>query len=79
MEKQMSLTDVADNQLVSVVEVQGGHALRGRLQALGIRPGVRISKIAQSLGNGPLVVRTGQSQTALGRGICACIFVEAVK
>jgi len=78
MARQVPLTEVAVGQTVSVVEILGGHGIHHRLSALGIRPGAMLTKVSGSFGGfGPTVVRCGETQTALGAGVCRRVVVEA--
>ena len=43
------LSDLKPGQSGVVVQIQGGHGLVNRLNALGIRPGQRITKISSML------------------------------
>jgi ferrous iron transport protein A len=76
MRKQVPLAEMASGRTALVVEIQGGKGVHDRLRALGIRPGVSLKKISGRVGRGPAVVRQGQTQTALGGGICEKIIVE---
>ena len=55
-------------QQVTVRGLTGGQRLRNRLESLGFLPGVPIS-VVQAHRFGPLVIRLGESQFALGRGM----------
>jgi ferrous iron transport protein A len=59
-----------------VVEVRGGRGIVARLNAMGIRPGVLISKQTAQLFGGPVVVRVGATQLALGFGVAQRIMVK---
>ena len=72
----MSLNQAEDGQALLVVDIEGGAHIRQRLKTLGIRPGVIIVKISGRAGWGPVVVRHGHSQTALGIGVSRRILVE---
>ena len=72
----LPLNEVSVNQLAVVVAIQGGKELHRRLKALGIRPGVTITKISGAEGRGPTIIRNGQTQTALGCGIARKILVD---
>lgn len=74
--KKSSLIDVAVGQCVMVMAIEGGKMLHDRLHALGIREGTVVSKVSESLGRGPVVLRHGANQTALGYKICQKIIVE---
>ncbi len=76
MPKHVPLTSVPVGETVSIIEILGGRAIHNRLWALGIRPGVKVTKISGSFGRGPVVLQVGGAQTALGRGICGKIVVE---
>ena len=77
MSNTVPLTAVPEGHTVKVVAVEGGRTVHDRLHALGIRPGALITKVSNSFASGPIVVRHGHTQTALGRGICQKILVEA--
>jgi len=47
-----------------------------RLNALGIRPGRRITKVSSMFMRGPVTVRMGQTQIAIGFGMANRILVE---
>jgi ferrous iron transport protein A len=76
MPRHVSLNQVPTGRTVSVVAIHGGEGVHARLSALGIRPGTSITKVSGSFGRGPVVVRHGRNQTALGSGICEKIIVE---
>jgi ferrous iron transport protein A len=70
----MSLTDVKTGRRVRFVAVDGGHALQGRLAALGLVPGAEI-QVVQNEGRGPVILSVGSSRMALGRGMADKILV----
>jgi len=47
-----------------------------RLNAMGIRPGGRITKVSSMFMRGPVTVRVGQTQLALGFGMARRILVK---
>ena len=73
----VALSVVQVGQPTTVVSIEGGRALHDRLRALGIREGTVVVKMSESLGHGPVVVRHGRNQTALGYKICQKIIVAA--
>ncbi|HNR37061.1 MAG TPA: FeoA family protein [Candidatus Hydrogenedentes bacterium] len=75
----MPLDQAKNNQPLLVVAIEGGHQIHHRLKSLGIRPGVLIEKISGRAGSGPVVVRHGRSQTAIGHGVAHHILVEISK
>lgn len=63
----------------AVVEIQGGLGFTRRLDAMGIRPGVRLAKTSGSYLRGPVTVRVGNAQLAVGFGMASRIFVTPEK
>ena len=59
-----------------VVEVVGGRGLVSRLDALGIRPGKRITKISSELMRGPVIVQVDRTEIAIGFGMAKSIVVR---
>ncbi|MBN1566569.1 MAG: ferrous iron transport protein A [Acidobacteria bacterium] len=59
-----------------VVSVEGGHILRSRLEALGIRPGKRIRKVSSSFMRGPSVFEVEGSSIAIGFGMASRILTR---
>ncbi len=61
-----------------VFQIQGGHSLINRLNALGIRPGQKIIKTGSTLMRGPVTIKVGNAQVAIGFGMANKIIVELV-
>jgi len=61
-----------------VFQIQGGHGLINRLNALGIRPGQKIIKTGSTLMRGPVTIKVGNAQVAIGFGMANKIIVELV-
>lgn len=61
-----------------VFQIQGGHGLINRLNALGIRPGQKIIKTGSTLMRGPVTIKVGTAQVAIGFGMADKIIVELV-
>lgn len=73
---QLPLNQIPVNQTAIVVAIQGGKELHSRLKALGVRPGVAITKVSGAEDRGPTIIRHGRTQTALGWGIARKVVVE---
>jgi ferrous iron transport protein A len=71
-----SLAEMGTGQSGTVVEVAGGRGLAGRLDALGIRPGKKITKISSEIMRGPVVVQVDRSEIAIGFGMARHIVVR---
>jgi Fe2+ transport system protein FeoA len=70
------LTEMEDGQSGVVFKIEGGHILRSRLEALGLRQGKRIRKVSSSFMQGPLVIEVEGSSIAIGFGMANHIFAK---
>jgi len=77
--EQLTLADMKTGQTGIVVGVLGGRGLTQRLDALGIRPGKKVTKISSTLFRGPVMLRVNNTQVAVGFGMARRIIVEADK
>lgn len=77
--KQVTLRQIRNGQSSIVIQIQGGHGLISRLNALGIRPGQRITKVSSTLMQGPVTIRVGNAQVAIGFGMASKIIVEPIE
>ncbi len=62
-----------------VIDIQGGWGLLRKLEALGIRQGIEIVKVSSQLMRGPITIRVGNTQVAIGFGMARRIMVEHKK
>jgi len=72
----ITLRQMRAGQSGTVAHIEGGHGLVNRLNALGIRPGKRITKISSMLMRGPITIQVGNAQVAIGFGMANKIIVE---
>ncbi len=63
----------------TVLEIHGGCGLLTRLENMGIRPNIQITKVSAQLGYGPVTVRVGNTQVAMGFGMASKIRVQLDK
>jgi len=77
--EQLTLAEMRTGQTGIVVGVLGGHGLIRRLDALGIRPGKKVTKVSSTLFQGPVTLRVDNAQVAVGFGMARKIIVEADK
>jgi len=77
--EQLTLADMRTGQTGTVVVVMGGHGLIRRLDALGIRPGRKVTKLSSTLFRGPIILRVDNTQVAVGFGMARKIIVEVDK
>ena len=59
-----------------VVAVDGGHGLSTKLEAMGIRPGVKITKVSGQIMRGPVIAKIGSTQVAIGFGMASRVIVD---
>ena len=74
--KQITLVRMQTGQSGIVVQIQGGHGLVNRLNALGIRLGKRITKVSSMLMRGPVTIQVDRAHVAIGFGMASRIIVE---
>ena len=77
--EQLTLAEMRTGQTGTVVGVLGGHGLIRRLDALGIRPGRKVTKLSSTLFRGPIILRVDNTQVAVGFGMARKIIVEVDK
>ena len=73
---QLTLSQMEAGQAGTIVQILGGWGLNRRLEALGIRPGKKVTKISTMLFHGPVTLRTDHTQVAVGFGMANKILVE---
>lgn len=74
--RQMTLRQMNIGQTGTVVTILGGRGLMLRLEALGIRPGKKVTKISSTFLRGPVTLRVDSTQVAVGFGMANKIIVE---
>ena len=77
--EQLTLAQMRTGQTGTVVGVLGGLGLIRRLDALGIRPGRKVTKLSSTLFSGPVILRVDNTQVAVGFGMARKIIVEVDK
>jgi ferrous iron transport protein A len=76
---QLTLAEMKTRQTGIVVEVLGGYGLIRRLDALGIRPGRKVTKLSSALFRGPVMLKVNSTQVAVGFGMARKIIVDVDK
>ena len=76
--QEMTLRQMQLGQSGIVFQIQGGRGLINRLNALGIRPGQRVTKVGSTFMRGPVTIQVGNAQVALGFGMANKIIVRLV-
>jgi ferrous iron transport protein A len=70
------LSKLASGQSGQIVGFSGGWGVKRRVQAMGIRPGKRITKVSGMFMRGPVVVKVDNVQVAVGWGMAQKIMVR---
>ncbi len=76
--QEMTLRQMQIGQSGIVFQIQGGRGLINRLNALGIRPGQRVTKVGSTFMRGPVTIQVGNAQVAIGFGMANKIIVRLV-
>ncbi len=74
--KYLNLVQLRPGQTARIVEIQGGLHLMRRLEAMGLRIGAQISSLGDQVLHGPVIIRSGGTQVAIGQGMARKIIVE---
>jgi len=73
----IDLTKMKAGQTGRVLAIQGGHGIIMKLEAMGIRPGVELTKVSVQIMRGPVIVRVGNTQLAIGFGMARRVIVAS--
>ncbi|MEA1961962.1 MAG: FeoA family protein [Bacillota bacterium] len=73
----MKLIEMKPGDKAQISSILKGGNFQRKMFEMGIMPGVQIELIARHPFRGPLLIKVGQSQVALGRGVAAALDVEA--
>jgi len=74
----VNLTQLKAGEKAKFVEVAGGIGMIEKLEAMGITPGMLITKISTQLMHGPVIIKAGNTELAIGFGMAKKIIVEKV-
>ena len=70
----ITLLELKRNKRGKILEIKGGSSLVKKLEALGIRVGVKVTKINGT--SSPVVIKVVRTQLAIGKGMASKIIVE---
>ncbi len=70
------LSSIETGTSARVVSIAGGRAFQGRLISMGLTVGSRLQVVRSNRGGGgPVLISTGQTRLAIGRGMSDRIYV----
>ncbi len=75
-ESTVDLANLELGQRAVVVAIHSGIGATGRLDAMGIRPGIVLEKVSGQPLGGPVVVKVGKNRIALGFGMARKVYVK---
>jgi len=75
----VDLTQMREGERGRVIDIQGGGGLLRKLETLGIKQGTEIVKVSSQLMRGPITIRVGNTQVAIGFGMARRIIVKHKK
>lgn len=75
-DRQTTVAQMRTGERGRIIEIAGGYSLMRRLEAMGIRPGKKITKVSSMLMRGPVTLQVDSVQVAIGFGMARRILVE---
>jgi len=75
----IDLTRMRKGERGKIVDIQGGWGLLRKMETLGIKQGTEIVKVSSQLMRGPITIRVGNTQVAIGFGMARRVIVEHKK
>lgn len=72
----VKITQLPPATVATIVSLEGGQAVRERLNEVGLHVGDRVTVIRRAPFRGPLLVECEGQEIALGRAIAASILVQ---
>ena len=76
MSETVSIIQLKAGEKGTVQEINGGHGMVRKLDALGIRQGTRVTKVSAQWMRGPVIIRIGNTDLAIGYGMAGKIMVR---
>jgi len=72
----LDLTRMKRKKKGTVTKILGGYGMMKKMETLGIRIGCEIEKVSSQALRGPIIVRVGNTQAAIGYGMARKIIVK---
>ena len=76
MSNVISLAEIPPGEKGRIAVIQGGHGLVRKLDAMGIRIGKEITKVSAQWMRGPVLLRQGNTEVAIGFGMARHIVIQ---
>jgi ferrous iron transport protein A len=78
LENILTINDLPAGKKGIIRTINGGYGLIQKLDSLGIREGIEIVRISTQWMKGPVTIRYGNSEVAIGHNMAMKILVEPV-
>jgi len=70
------ISELKNGEIAIIKDIIGGQHFINKIESLGIRVGVEISKVSSQMMCGPITINIGQTQIAIGYKMAKRIIVE---
>jgi ferrous iron transport protein A len=74
----VTLAQMRSGQTGIIEQIRGGRGIHNRLLSMGIRPGEPVTKVSSQWMRGPVLLRHGNTQLAIGYGMARNILMTAI-
>lgn len=71
-----TIQQLKDGETAKIKDIIGGKHFINKAESLGIRVSVQITKVSSQMMHGPITVKVGQTQIAIGHGMAKKIIIE---
>lgn len=71
-----TIQELKNGEVAKIKDVIGGKNFINKAESLGIRIGIQITKVSSQLMHGPITLKVGQAQIAIGHRMAKRIIVE---
>ena len=71
-----TIQELRNGEVAKIKNVIGGRHFVNKAESLGIRIGVQVSKISSQMMQGPITIKVGQTQIAIGHRMAKRIVIE---
>ena len=75
----LNLLNIAKGKCIQVIKIEGGRNFQDKAESLGLRVGVKATKLSTQVMSGPITIKVGNSKIALGRGMAQKILVQEIE
>lgn len=75
----MNISEIKQGQNCRIVEICGGQEVFNKLDSLGVRIGACVQKVSSQFFKGPVTIKAGNTQIAVGYRMAKKIIVECLK